>query len=144
MYHLFSYEDKLKAISEAKRVTKTNGIIFVAYVMNEYSVLVHGFRDGHIKESLESGKLDETFQTQTNIDDLYSYIRLNTINKLNEDVGLKRIQIIAADGPSDYMRPILNKMDNETFELFIKYHLATCERQELIGASSHTIDILKK
>ena len=78
------------------------------------------------------------------IDDLYSYIRLDTINQLNEDVGLERIQIIAADGPSDYMRPILNKMDDETFELFIKYHLATCERQELIGASSHTIDILKK
>ena len=144
MYHLFSYEDKLKALSEAKRVTKANGIIFVAYVMNEYSVLVHGFRDGHIKESLNNGKLDETFQTQTNIDDLYSYIRLDTINKLNEEVGLERIQIIAADGPSDYMRPILNKMDDETFELFIKYHLSTCERQELIGASSHTIDILKK
>ena len=144
MYHLFSYEDKLKALSEAKRVTKANGIIFVAYVMNEYSVLVHGFRDGHIKESLNNGKLDETFQTQTNIDDLYSYIRLDTINKLNEEVGLERIQIIAADGPSDYMRPILNKMDDETFELFIKYHLSTCERQELIGVSSHTIDILKK
>ena len=112
--------------------------------MNEYSVLVHGFRDGHIKESFAAIKLDETFQTQTNIDDLYSYIRLDTINQLNEDVGLERIQIIAADGPSDYMRPILNKMDDETFELFIKYHLATCERQELIGASSHTIDILKK
>ena len=111
MYHLFSYEDKLKALSEAKRVTKANGIIFVAYVMNEYSVLVHGFRDGHIKESLNNGKLDETFQTQTNIDDLYSYIRLDTINKLNEEVGLERIQIIAADGPSDYMRPILNKME---------------------------------
>lgn len=144
MYHLFSYEDKLKALSEAKRVTKKGGIIFVAYVMNEYSVLVHGFRDGHIKESLAAKKLDETFQTQTNIDDLYSYIRLDTINQLNEDVGLERIQIIAADGPSDYMRPILNKMDDETFELFIKYHLATCERQELIGASSHTIDILKR
>ena len=65
-------------------------------------------------------------------------------NQLNKEIGLERIQIIAADGPSDYMRPILNKMDDETFELFIKYHLATCERQELIGASSHTIDILKK
>ena len=135
---------KLKALSEAKRVTKKDGIIFVAYVMHEYSVLVHGFRDGHIKESLKNSKLDDTFQTQTNIDDLYSYIRLDTINQLNKDVGLERIQIIAADGPSDYMRPILNKMDDETFELFIKYHLATCERQELIGASSHTIDILKK
>jgi len=43
----------------------------------------------------------------------------------NEDVGLERIQIIATDGPSDYMRPILNKMDDETFELFIKYHLVS-------------------
>ena len=39
---------------------------------------------------------------------------------------------------------VLNKMDDETFDLFIKYHLATCERQELIGASAHTLDILKK
>lgn len=143
MYHLFEYKDKLKALQEAKRVTKLNGIILVAYVMNEYSVLVHGFRDGHIKEAIQAKKIDEAFQTHTQIDDLYSYIRLDTINKLNQDANLKRMQIIAADGPSDYMRPILNKMDEETFELFIKYHLATCERQELIGASSHTIDILQ-
>lgn len=62
MYHLFSYEDKLKALSEAKRVTKTGGVILVAYVMNDYSVLVHGFRDGHIKEALKSGKLMNIFK----------------------------------------------------------------------------------
>ena len=33
--------------------------------MNDYSVLVHGFRDGHIKEALKSGKIDEHFQTKT-------------------------------------------------------------------------------
>ena len=143
MYHLFSYEDKLKALSEAKRVTKTGGVILVAYVMNDYSVLVHGFRDGHIKEALKSGKIDEHFQTQTNIDDLYSYVRIELINQLNQDLNLKRIKIIAADGPADYMRPILNKMD-ETFELFMQYHLSTCERLDMIGASSHTLDILRK
>ncbi len=144
MYHLFSYEDKLKALSEAKRVTKTDGVILVAYVMNDYSVLVHGFRDGHIKEALKNGKIDKNFQTQTNIDDLYSYVRLELIEKLNKDLNLERIKIIAADGPADYMRPILNKMDDETFELFMQYHLSTCERQDLIGASSHTLDILRK
>ncbi len=144
MYHLFTYEDKIKALSEAKRVTKTNGIIFVAYVMNEYSVLVHGFRDGHIHEAIKDGKIDSNFQTQTNIDDLYSYVRLEQINKLNEDLHLERIEIIAADGPADYMRPILNKMDDETFETFMNYHLSTCQRQDLIGASSHTVDILRK
>ena len=77
------------------------------------------------------------------MDDLYSFVRLETINQLNQDLYLERLQIIAADGPSDYMRPVLNKMDEETFELFMRYHLATCERQELIGASSHTVDILR-
>ena len=42
------------------------------------------------------------------------------------------------------MRPILNKMDDETFELFMQYHLSTCERSDMIGASSHTLDILRK
>ena len=144
MYHLFTYEDKIKALCEAKRVTKTNGIIFVAYVMNDYSVLVHGFRDGHILEAIKQQKIDANFQTQTNIDDLYSYVRLEQINKLNEDLHLERIEIIAADGPADYMRPILNKMDEETFEAFMNYHLSTCQRQDLIGASSHTVDILRK
>ena len=144
MYHLFTYEDKIKALCEAKRVTKTNGIIFVAYVMNDYSVLVHGFRDGHILEAIKQQKIDANFQTKTNIDDLYSYVRLEQINKLNEDLHLERIEIIAADGPADYMRPILNKMDEETFEAFMNYHLSTCQRQDLIGASSHTVDILRK
>ncbi len=144
MYHLFDYSNKLKALSEAKRVTKTNGIILVAYVMNEYSILIHGFRDNHIKEAIDTGKIDSNFQTQTNIDDLYSYIRIEQINQLNHDLNLERIQIIAADGPSDYMRNVLNKMDDETFKLFMQYHLSTCERQDLIGASSHTLDILRK
>ena len=56
---------------------------------------------------------------------------------------LERIKIIAADGPSDYMRRELNAMDEETFELFVKYQLANAERIELLGASSHTVDVLK-
>ena len=88
--------------------------------------------------------MDQNFQTKTTIDDLYSYTRLEQINELNKEVQLERLEIIAADGPADYMRPILNKMDEKTFETFMDYHLATCQRQDLIGASSHTVDILRK
>ena len=35
-------------------------------------------------------------------------------------------------------------MDEETFELFLQYQLKNCERPELLGASSHTVDILRK
>ena len=51
---------------------------------------------------------------------------------------------MAADGPANYMRPILNAMDEETFQTFIDYHLHTCERPELLGASAHTLDILRR
>ena len=144
MYHLFSYEDKLKALSEAKRVTKTGGVILVAYVMNDYSVLVHGFRDGHIKEALKSGKIDEHFQTKTNIDDLYSYVRIELINQLNQDLNLKELRLLLLMDQQIICVLILNKMDDETFELFMQYHLSTCERLDMIGASSHTLDILRK
>ena len=48
MYHLISHEDKIKALLEAKRVTKPGGYLFVAYCMNEYSVLTYGFKEHHI------------------------------------------------------------------------------------------------
>ncbi len=144
MYHLYSFEDKVKALSEAKRVTKQGGIILVAYCMNEYSIVLHGFKDGFMKESIQNGKVNADFRVTPKPEDLYDYVRLEDIHSYNEAVGLERIQIIAADGPANYMRKELNAMDDETYDLFIQYHLSTCERPELIGASAHTLDILRK
>lgn len=144
MYHLYTFEDKKRALSEAKRVTKTGGIILVAYCMNEYGVLTYGFKENNIKECLADGRLNRDYHCVAEEKDLYDYMRLEDIMALNEAVGLKRIRIISADGPADYMRPVLNAMDEETFGLFVDYHLSTCERPELLGAGAHTLDILRK
>ena len=143
-YHLFSHEEKLQAINEAKRVVKEGGIIFVMYLMNEYAVVTHAFKEGKLQESLSKGKLDENFNCITNEDDLFSYVRLEEINALANESNLKREKIIAVDGPTDYIRPYLNKMSKEDFDTFIKYQTSICERPELLGASSHVLDILKK
>ena len=70
-------------------------------------------------------------------------MRIEDINKLNEAANLFRIKIISPDGPANYMRMYLNSLSEEEFELFMQYHMATCERQDLIGAGAHTLDILK-
>ncbi len=144
MYHLFGFEDKLKALSEAKRVTKRGGIILVAYVMNEYGVITYAFKERNIRACMEENRLTEDFHTVSEMKDLYDYMRIEDINKLNEAAELERIKIISPDGPANYMRPFLNQLDEDEFEMFIKYHLATCERQDLIGAGAHTVDILRK
>jgi len=144
MYHLYTMEDKIKALNEAKRVTKKGGIILVAYLMNEYSIITYGFKENHIKESIKAGKVTDDFHVVCKPEDLYDYVRLEDINNINEGAGLNRIKIVAADGPADYLRHVLRDMDDETFKMFMDYHFSTCERPELLGASAHTLDILRK
>ena len=143
MYHLISKEEKINALNEAKRITKKDGIIMIAYCMNDYAIITHGFIDNNIKESLKTKEINESFHVTPKPTDLYSRLTLEEINELNKITNLKRIKIISPDGPANYIRPALNKMDEETYNLFIKYHLSTCERPDLIGAGAHTLDILK-
>jgi len=144
MYHLHGDENKLLALNEAKRVTKKGGIILVAYVMNEYSVIQYCFKEHHWKEAEEKRGLSLDFHTLPDETELYDYVRLDDINRINEKAGLTRIKIISADGPADYMRRELNEMTEEEFEAFLKFQLANCERPELVGAGSHTVDVLRK
>ncbi len=143
MYHLFSHEDKLKALMEAKRVVRPGGIILVAYLMNEYSVITYAFKEQHIMECLDEGRLTEDYHTVSSKKDLYDYMRTEDISQLNSEAGLTRIQIISPDGAANYIRPYLNKLTDEEFGEFIKYHLSTCERADMLGAAAHTLDILR-
>ena len=110
--------------------------------MNEYAVLTYAFKEKHILEGLQEGMLDETFHCTKAANPLYSFVRLEDIAEWNETAGLKREKIIAADGAANYMRPVLNALSEEEFEQFLAYHLSTCERMDLMGATSHTVDIL--
>ena len=143
MYHLHSDEEHVQALSEAKRVVRPGGYVMAAYVMNDYSVIKYGFMENHIAERMKQGELTDDFQILHNENELYDYVRLEQINAWNAAAGLSRELMIAPDGPADYIRPVLNAMDEETFTLFLQYQLANCERQELLGASSHTLDILQ-
>ena len=139
LYHLYAKEEKLKALKEAKRISKK--YIFTTYIMNEYSVIEYAFKQGHYKEIRY--KLSDDYR----IDDpegLFFQMRIEEIDELNELAGLKLLKRFAADGPSDYMRRTINEMDEETFQAYLDFHLKTCERKELLGASSHVSDILTK
>ena len=144
LYHLFSEKDKIKALMEARRVLKPNGILFVAYLLADYAFIRHAIMDNFLRDSINAGKIDQNFNIISSEEDLYSYVRLNEIDNLNDRCGLKRIKIIAPDGATDYIRNYINKLSEEDFETYIRYQKTNCERPELIGASSHVLDILKK
>lgn len=144
MYHLMTDEEKIKALSEAKRVTRPGGIIMAAYIMNEYGFVMRGIQEDAILESCEQGLLSEDFHIKPNEESIYDFVRTEDIERFNEAAGLKRIKIISPDGPVNYIRMYVNRLSDEAFEKVVEYQMATCERQDIIGAGAHTVDILIK
>lgn len=143
LYHLIGDEEKVKALNEAKRVTKPGGVIFVAYLMNEYSILSYCFDEERIGDFLSRGVVDQDFHVRVQEGELYDYVRLEDINRLNEKAGLERVTIFSPDGAADYMRTRLNQMSDETFAHFIAYQKCISERPDLIGAGSHVVDVVR-
>lgn len=144
LYHLTSDEEKVRALCEARRVTRPGGLIFVAYLMNEYSILSYCFDEDRIAGLMERGVVDEQFHVKVKDDELYDYVRLEDIDRLNCAAGLERVTIFSPDGAADYMRTRLNYMSDETFARFIDYQKCISERPDLIGAGSHVVDVVRE
>lgn len=147
MYHLYSDGDKRQALSEAIRVTKQGGIIFAAYVISDGCLFNDGFRQGKfsVADYIKNGLLDPvTFAAASEPKDLFELVRKEDIDELMSVFPTTRLHYVAADGCALLMHEAIDDMDNDTFELFLKYHFATCEREDLAGITSHSIDIFRK
>jgi hypothetical protein len=137
-------EDKIKALKEAIRVTKKNGHIFVAYCMNEATMITYCFQKDQLRNCIKKNMITNDFHCISKPEDLFELVRTEDIIRLTEGLGVQREFLIAADGATNYMRETIDGMDEELYQLYIKYHLSICERQDLIGATHHSLDILRK
>ena len=144
MYHLYTREDKLKALSEAVRVTRPGGYILVAYCMNEPTVIQYVFGLNKLHEVMELNMLTPDWHCVSEPKDLFEMVRTEEIAALDAEVPVERIKLVATDGATNYKRDYIDAMDDETFAKWLDYHFTICERSDLIGASHHTLDIIRK
>lgn len=147
LYHLYTKEDKMCALNEAIRVTKQGGVIFAAYVISDGCLLDEGFLRGNISvsEYVKTGLLDpETFAAKSEPKDLFELVRKEDVDELMSSLPVDRLHYVASDGCALLLRDSIDKMDDETFKLYLKYHFATCEREDLLGITSHALDIFRK
>lgn len=147
LYHLYSEADKRQAIREAIRVTKPGGVIFAAYVISDGCLLDEGFQRNHINvaEYVENGLLDsKTFAAKSEPKDLFELVRKEDVDRLMSAFSTTRLHYVATDGCALFLREAIDRMDEETFQLYLRYHFATCEREDLLGITSHAVDIFRK
>ena len=144
MYHLYTKEDKLRALSEAVRVTKRGGHVMVSYCMNEATVVNYVFGLNHLREVMDLAMLTPDWHCVSEPKEVFELIRTEEIAELDAALEVERVKLVATDGATNYQRELIDAMDEDTFSKWVDFHLATCERQDLVGASHHTLDILRK
>ena len=145
MYHLFTVPEQLQALSEAIRVTKKGGVIFAAYCGNEATMIQYCFGRGMIKEQHYRDLIDPvTFKASSDPAELFQLYRKEDIDKLMCVFPATRLHYVGTDMATNYMRQTIDEMDDELFDLYLRYHFSICERGDLVGASHHILDIFRK
>ena len=147
LYHLYTKEDKRQALREAIRVTRPGGVIFAAYVISDGCLLDEGFLRGNINvaEYVKTGLLDgETFAAKSEPKDLFELVRKEDVDELMRDFPTTRLHYVASDGCALLLRDAIDAMDDDAFALYLNYHFATCERADLLGITSHALDVFRK
>lgn len=145
MYHLFTVEDQKKALSEALRLTKKGGILMVAYCGNEATMVQYCFGRGMLKEEKYKKLVNPiTFKASSNPAELFELYRREDIDALMADFPTERQHYVGTDMATNYMRPVIDEMDDELFEMYLRYHFVICERPDCVGVSHHILDIHRK
>lgn len=145
MYHLFSRQDQVQALKEAIRITKSGGIVMAAYCSNDATMVQYCFGRGMLKEEKYKKLVDlTTFKAAADPAELFMLYRREDIDSLMSHFKAERLHFVGTDMATNYMRGAIDEMDDELFDLYLRYHMSICERQDLVGASHHFLDIFRK
>lgn len=145
MYHLYTESDQIKALSEAIRITKKGGVVFAAYCNNDATMLQYCFGRDMIREQRYQRLIDfDTFKASSSPDELFQLYRREDIDRLMEHFSVKRLHYVGTDMATNFMRDVIDAMDDELFELYLKYHFTICERADMTGATHHMLDVFSK
>ena len=134
LYHLQNEEDRLKCISEAKRVCKDGGKIFFAFISNDFVFLTEFEYDTNY---FSVGHYDkETFKLE---DFPFVFHTVGAARKLISNGGVKILHEVASDGASELLADRINEMSDEDYAQYLRYHFYICEKPELLGMTNHLL-----
>ena len=145
MYHLFTVEDQKKALSEALRLTKKGGILMAAYCGNEATMIQYCFGRGMLREEKYQKLVDPvTFKAASDPAELFELYRWEDIDALMADFHTERLHYVGTDMATNYMRDVIDGMEDDLFNMYLRYHFTICERADCVGVSHHILDIHRK
>ena len=143
MYHLYDPEDVHKAIDEAIRVTRKDGVILIAFI-SVFGIMYANYLTGNWAAGQE-----ENFTRDYSIrhfkEQLFTGYDIVEFEQLFEEKPVRRITTTGTDGILEAIedRPDFEITDKD-FPAFVDWYLAFSEKRELLGNSNHLLYICRR
>ena len=143
LYHLYEKNDVKRAIDEAIRVTKKKGVILAAF-LSVHAILFCNYLNGNLTAGLEEN-FGDGYAVRHFREQMFTGYDIAEFEELFRDQEVEQIGTVAADGILEMAEGRRDfSMSDDEFEAFAQYHLANCEKRELLGCSSHLLHIFRK
>ena len=141
LYHLYEDKDIKKAIDEAIRVTKKNGIIMIAYITSDGV-----FADWGVDHLLDGypNDFDKNFKLVRYPEGLFAPFYIEEFNNIMKKYNVKFLHNVATDGIVNIMSDKINNLSEDEYKVWVKYQLSVCEREDCQGYSCHMLYICRK
>lgn len=143
LYHLYDDKDINKAIKEAIRVTKKNGIIAIAYLTSDSIMIDWALMGDHLIDGYPND-FDNNFKLVRYPEGIFAPFYISEFKDIMSKYNVELLHNIATDGFTHHVKDKIDLLTKEEFDVWMKYHLSTCEREELQGYSNHMLYICRK
>lgn len=143
MYHLYEAADVDKAIDEAIRVTKKNGVILFAFI-SVFAIMSANYLYGNWaageEENFTKDKKIRHFEEQ-----LFTGYDITEFEALFKEKDVEHITTAGVDWVLEAIQPRSDfSFSDEDFEKFKRWYLAFAENREMLGATNHLLYICRR
>ena len=96
----------------------------------------------HVEGFLTGDEIDA--KTLQLYNDPFVFHDEQSIDELFHPFPLEKLKHVAADGLAELMSERINRFTAEEFQVWMRYHLKTCEKPSFLGHSNHNLFIARK
>ena len=142
MYHLFNKEDQMKAIAETLRVCKTSGTAMFAFIPSYQTIWYVGIKNNSMKEVEK--QLTEAGELKLSPETLFATYEIEDFKSQFNKANTTLLKLVSTDSVGPLLTDRFEQVSDEDYENFVKWHLKTCEKPEILGTTCHVLYICKK
>lgn len=86
----------------------------------------------------------ENFKCRRSPEEIFAPFYIAEFKQIMNEFNVKNLHNVTTDGIANIMSDKINNLSKEEYDIWVKYQLSICEREDVQGYSSHMLYICKK